>query len=286
MKPTIDRVRGRIRGTLLTPYRLRRMRKGQSALLCRVAAAINLNRRGDLTDNERPWIEAIERLRGRLEQSRETVLVPDYGAGSPQDSFSEEEMRDGNIITEIVGDACRNYSKPRIWATLLFYLIRQLKPKACIELGACLGISACYEAAALEINGAGKLVTMEGAESFADIARRNIESLALSHRATVITGRFQDRLDEALEGLGEIDYAFIDGHHDERATVNYFEKLFSSLSSCAVVVFDDISWSTGMMRAWQRIKSDSRVDISIDLSKVGVCLFGAGVKDHYKVEIT
>ena len=132
------------------------MRETKSALLCRVAAAIDLNRGAELTENEQHWIEAIERLRGDLERSRETVLVPDNGAGSPDDSFSKEEMRNGNTITEIIGNACRNYSKPRIWATLLFHLIRQLKPRACIEFGACLGISACYEAAALEINEAGQ----------------------------------------------------------------------------------------------------------------------------------
>jgi predicted O-methyltransferase YrrM len=43
-----------------------------------------------------------------------------------------------------------------------------------------------------------------------------------------------------------LDFAFIDGHHDERATVAYFQQMKPSLSPGAVVLFYDIKWSSGM----------------------------------------
>ena len=65
---------------------------------------------------------------------------------------------------------------------------------------------------------------------------------------TVITGRFQDVLDDTLADLREVDYVFIDGHHDEKATLDYFNRIYPFLSKNAIVLFDDISWSEGMKR--------------------------------------
>ena len=44
------------------------------------------------------------------------------------------------------------------------------------------------------------------------------------------------------------------------------------LSNGAVVVFDDISWSTGMRKAWAEIEEDERVSASIDLHTMGIAL--------------
>jgi hypothetical protein len=44
------------------------------------------------------------------------------------------------------------------------------------------------------------------------------------------------------------------------------------LSDGAVIVFDDISWSTGMKKAWTEIEEDERVAASIDLGAIGIAL--------------
>ena len=69
-----------------------------------------------------------------------------------------------------------------------------------------------------------------------------------------------------------IDYAFIDGHHDEKATISYFEKVMPHLSKNAILVFDDISWSDGMRRAWKHIEKNKLIKISLNLGVVGVCV--------------
>jgi predicted O-methyltransferase YrrM len=285
VKATFESLKLEAEKRLVTPSTIAGILRSESPLLRTVGAALESHRTEALAAAERQRVEAIEELRQNLSRSTETVSVPDYGAGSPSETRSAEQMYEGGVTTEVVGDACRQYSKSRIWALLLFQLVRQVKPAACVELGTCLGISTAYQASALELNGHGRLVTLEGSPAFAGIAGRNLESLGLDHRASVVVGRFQDTLDAVLDDLGSVDYAFVDGHHDEHATVRYFEKLLPHLSQQAVMLFDDIAWSPGMRRAWQRVSSDPRVDVSLDFISMGVCLVGADLKARYKMAI-
>ena len=75
-----------------------------------------------------------------------------------------------------------------------------------------------------------------------------------------------------LESNTLIDYAFIDGHHDQDATIDYFRQIKPHLSPNAVLVFDDISWSDGMKKAWKTIKNDKDIEVYVDLFVVGVCI--------------
>jgi len=134
----------------------------------------------------------------------------------------------------------RKARKSYFWSVLLFKLVRKFNPSACIELGTCLGISAAYQASAQKLNRKGKLVTLEGAVSLASLAEKNLQQLGLDN-AHVVSGRFQDKLDTVLNENKPIDYAFIDGQHDEKATISYFEQLTPCLSVESIIDFDDIS---------------------------------------------
>jgi predicted O-methyltransferase YrrM len=270
---------------LVTPVLIAGLLKSDKYSLRTTGTALKSHRDNKLTRDELWWIEAIEQIRSDLSSSTERIGVPDYGAGSPNDTRSGESMYAGKLTTEIIGEACRNYSKPRIWATLLFHLIRRHKPEVCVELGTCLGISAAYQAAALELNGSGRLLTLEGAPSFAEVAGRTLRSLGLCHRVEVVVGRFDDTLETILSGTAKIDYVFIDGHHDEQATIRYFERFVPHLADQALIVFDDIAWSPGMRSAWQRISRDTRIDVSFNFSNIGVCLKGVGVKSNYEMVV-
>ena len=132
---------------------------------------------------------------------------------------------------------------------------------------------------ALSLNKAGKIVTIEGAKTLAKYAEQNIETIGLEN-VRVVAGRFQDVLDEVLNESRPVDFAFIDGHHDEKATMIYFNKIIPFLANQGVVlVFDDISWSSGMKRAWKKIKGDERVKFSVDLRKVGICLMKKKIEE-------
>lgn len=235
-----------------------------------IAAAAEEAMANVLSPDEQRWVDSIESLRTTLSQSTTPVSITDYGAGNPTDNRTSEQMLAGVTKTTTVGRACR-VSKSYFWSLLLFKLVRKLQPTTAIELGTCLGISAAYQAAALELNGRGRLFTLEGAPALAELSQRHLRGLNLDN-ATVVTGRFADTLEPTLAAHAPIHYAFIDGHHDEQATIAYYQQIRTRLVDNAVLVFDDIAWSPGMRRAWQKLEADNGIALSLDLQAVGICV--------------
>jgi len=175
-------------------------------------------------------------------------------------------------------------SKPQFWAFVLFKMIRKLEPLSCVELGSCVGISASYQASALNINGKGALVTLEGSPEIANIAKETFENLGLKN-ASVVTGPFHETLADVFETSKPIDFFFNDGHHDYDAVIRYFNQVMPYLSNTAVIVFDDISWSPGMRRAWAEIETDERVSASIYLRNIGIALVTKSLSSKERLEI-
>jgi predicted O-methyltransferase YrrM len=237
----------------------------------RVATALELRFR-DLGEDERADIKRIEGARKRLlSDDRELELI-NYGAGSPDARRSAPEMEAGSITHNVVGAICRRASSTRSKALLLYGLVRESAPARALEMGTALGISAAYQATALRhtVPGA-RLTTLEGAPALAAVARETFASVGLDN-VDVRVGRFRDTLPAAL-AEGPLGYAFVDGHHDEEATLEYFERLLPHAPD-SVLVFDDIRWNDRMERAWRRIAADDRIGLAVDLDEYGVVFTG------------
>jgi predicted O-methyltransferase YrrM len=224
---------------------------------------------------ERVWFARIEALRTQMLASTEEVALIDFGTGRHNSVQDTREMSAGRHLTRTVRQMC-GASKSPLWAELMFRLIRRFRPTSGLELGTCLGVSAAYQAAAMELNAQGHLTTCEGAPAAAERSRRNLETLGLSARVDVVPGRFDDTLDGTVARIAPVDWVFIDGHHDDEATRAYFARITPALSERAVVVFDDISSSAGMERAWRAVSENERVTAAVDLGKVGVTLLERG----------
>ena len=218
---------------------------------------------------EQEWIERIEAIRERLAGSEERVSFVDYGAGTPDAGLSRDVMRAGRRRDMTIGEICRVASKRRAAATFLFRLVRLTRPRSCLELGTSVGISAAYQAAALHLNGVGRLVTLEGAAAVAAIAAATLAELGLAD-VEIVTGRFEDTLAGVIEGASPFDYVFLDGHHDEEATIGYVRRLFPAVTAGGLLVLDDIRWSEGMQRAWHTVQGEPQVAGSVDLGDMGV----------------
>ncbi len=154
-------------------------------------------------------------------------------------------------------------------------LLRELAPQSCLELGTGLGISAAYQGAALRLNGTGRLITLDGSPQWAAIAEDGLESLGLEHVAVAV-GPIADTLADVLRDAAPLDYALVDAEHTEEATVGYFESIVAHMSPQAVMVFDDISWSRELRRAWRRIAHDERVSAAFALGRMGVAVISRG----------
>lgn len=214
----------------------------------------------------RIWAEKIELLRdclvGSEEELRFLPLADNKGTSTGQPSNTE-------AWTRSVGEMCESSSGPA-WGRRLFNAVSVSRPGICLELGTCLGISAAYQAAALREIGTGKLVTLEGSPDLAAVARRNFADLGLDN-VEVRVGSFVETLQPTLDDFLSVDFAFIDGHHDEEATISYFETILPHAARGAVLIFDDIRWSRGMRRAWHRIATHPNTHLIRDLRRWGIC---------------
>lgn len=238
-----------------------------------------------ISGEEHPHVEAIEARRRDLEASEREIRYRDFGAATRDSGQTPEEMYQGVARSRTLGDLCRRTSKPYRSGLLLMKLVEALKPENGLELGTCLGISASYQASAMQINGAGRLISLEGADAVAAVARETVARHGHG-RVDIHVGRFQDTLPGVLRDHAPFDYAFIDGHHDGPATVQYFEMLEPVLTDEACVIYDDIRWSDGMLDAWNELRRRGNVEVAVDLVDIGICWLKRGGGEQLQFAIT
>jgi len=210
-----------------------------------------------LEEERGPEVGRIEALRRELLSS--TATISDFHFGSGEAVASR--------VTRVAHE-CRYSSVPARWCRVLFRLVRKTKPANCIELGTNLGISSAYLTAALKLNGSGRLFTIEGSPSLTECAKRNMTLLGYDN-VQMVNSSFETGLPDTLKEAGSVDFAFVDGHHDERATLDYAGMIIEASSEGAILVFDDIRWSSGMARAWERIAADKSVTAVYDCYDIG-----------------
>jgi predicted O-methyltransferase YrrM len=134
------------------------------------------------------------------------------------------------------------------------------------------GISSAYQALALQLNGQnGRLITMEVSPYRLRLAKQLHRNVGLGN-VVYVEGLFSETLDSTLINIDGVDFAFIDGHHQYQSTLDYFQKILSHSKENAIFVFDDIRWSHGMKKAWSKIQSDDKIEMSADLHSMGLCV--------------
>ncbi len=217
-----------------------------------------------------PECAPIEELRADLLRSDQTIRVNDLGAGSRK---LDKPVRK-------VADIARYSLKPAKEAQMLFRLVRFLGANRVVELGTSLGLTTLYLAKAAE---EGQVLTLEGCPQTHRIALHHFEQLR-QRNITALLGSFARLLPEALRQAGDADLFFLDGHHAEEPTLAYFDLCVRHARDGAAFVVDDIHWSSGMERAWERIKAHPRVTVTIDHYTMGlVFLRPEQAKEHFRL---
>jgi predicted O-methyltransferase YrrM len=235
-----------------------------------------------ISTNEEKWIKSIEDLRNNLFVTSDSIEIEDFGAG--EWLLKDKHNEDSHNTKKSVNLMCWLSAKPPVWCLFLMKLIRAFRPAVCLELGTNLGISAAYQAAALQLAGRGRLYTIEGSQNISDIAVKNFEKLGLNN-ITLTTGVFKDTLPGILKNLSTLDFVFIDGHHDGQATISYYKQIKHYLNKPSLIIFDDIYWSIDMKKAWQKIKSDQDLDLCLDLLTLGVCIYNPSFSEKRLISI-
>lgn len=233
-----------------------------------------------LDQDEREAEALIDAIRDSLATSTDVIRMEDFGAGTRGSVLSAERKPKERGIGEIY----RRAAASPAWGRFMFRLVRLLKPQSVLELGTNLGVSALHIAAALDLNGRqGRLTTIEGDPILSEIAQKNLARLAHASHVTVLTGRFDDVLPSCLQQAGPFELVFIDGHHEEAATLRYFEMIRPYLAPGACVAFDDIEPFRPVRKAWKRILAREPNSGTVDLVGIGLWFAQRGVPTHQSV---
>ncbi|MEO6168994.1 MAG: class I SAM-dependent methyltransferase [Chitinophagales bacterium] len=203
--------------------------------------------------------DEIETLRNRLLSSKEQVIINDHGAGAQSSSPAVR------TISHLLKTSA---SRPR-QAQLLFRIAEHYQCRSIIELGTSLGISSMYLAAS---GRKARVITLEGAHAVADSAIKNFTALKLPN-IEVIAGTFEHTFPVALQQSKKVDLIFFDGNHRKEPTIAYFHQALPYTHENSIFIFDDIHWSSGMKEAWEQIKAQEQVTLSIDLFYFGIVFF-------------
>lgn len=210
-------------------------------------------------DRAQPEFTRIERLRDDLLASQQVIRVNDLGAGS----------RVLDMPIRPVSDIARTSLKPARQAQLLYRLCRYFDPGTVLELGTSFGLSTLYMAMGAEN---GRVITVEGCPQTYRIAQHHFDAMRQANVEAVL-GSFRSRLPELLRKIDRLDLLFMDGHHAQEPTLEYFEQCLTKAHNDSVFILDDIHWSRGMEAAWAAVKAHPRVRVTVDLYDMGLVFF-------------
>jgi len=246
-------------------------------VLQKLANVLNSVVAKDFSSEEQAWLDAIAHLRGEL---------------------SKDNKKVGNYTIAHMAKYISIPAHP--WGSILFKLAREFQPASLLDIGTCIGISAAYLGAGLELNGSGNVLTLESFKPLTPLAQKNFDFLHLSRVNLLFCEPADKILDKVLTEGNSFDFIFDDYIHSEHAVVHNFEKIVPCLSEQALYVFDDIARNSAMEKAWNKISSDPRVKVSIALTKglphhdfniikprLGICLLDKEIKEkkHFDIDL-
>lgn len=220
-----------------------------------------------------PAYQLIREHRKGLLQDDRSIEVKDLGAGSRVFSPGERKIR----------SMVKNAGITSKRARLLNRLVRYLDVKHALELGTSLGLGTAALAAGNQV----QVTTIEGCPATAGIAAEQFRKSGLEN-IDLRVGEFSEVLQELLteKDPHSLSLVYFDGNHQKEPTLEYFEKLVPLAHNDSVFIFDDIHWSPEMEQAWETIKADPRVTVTIDTYFWGLAFFRREQeKEHFVIRV-
>ena len=208
-------------------------------------------------------MEIVNGVRKDMAESSELLSVTDLGAGSQNKSSSQQRL----------SDISRRSTVRNRYGRVLHNIAARYNGRNILELGTSVGIGTLFLALGAP---ASRIKSIEGCSQLVQIAKRNIVHCNIDN-IDVVTGDFDTQLDVLSETGFIPSMVFVDGNHRKEAVLKYFALLKELLEAGSVIVFDDINYSCEMNEAWNEIKSDLQVSVSIDIFQMGFVFFRKGM---------
>jgi predicted O-methyltransferase YrrM len=205
----------------------------------------------------------------KIKRSKQTLTFEEIGAGS---SYTKQNNKVGKIV--------RNSSINKKYGRLLYNLVKFFEPQNILELGTSVGVSTAFISQA---SPKATFKTIEGIQQKVEIAKKHLTTLYL--KPQFIHGNFNTILADVVKEYPHLDLVFFDGNHTKEGTINYFKHCLTKINNESIFVFDDIHWSEDMESAWETIKSDKAVTVSVDLFRFGLIFFRKELSNqHYVIK--
>lgn len=228
-----------------------------------------------LTSEDVQIVDKVERLRSQLFVDSQRIVRIHQSSSYDSRKFTssvDTRLQPTQLRSFPLYRLATNTSIHRYWGTFLYLCANAVQAKTILELGSCVGISGSYLASGKSCQ---RFITVEGSSDLASFAELNIGQITNLYE--VMNTSFDSALDTIFETLESgLDLVYIDGQHEKDATLHYFERVIPYLNKGAVVLFDDIYWSKGMIEAWNALRRWKGCLRAVDLGRIGLCVWGGG----------
>lgn len=201
----------------------------------------------------------VEQYRRELLSDKRMVDVTDLGSGS----------QFGNGGRRRICDIARHSSASARDGRLLCNLASSMHSRNFLELGTNLGIGSIYLSLA---DNCQSVVTIEGCPQLSRLAQSAFGSYGFGN-IRQLNAEFSEVLPQVLAEMPSVDFVYFDGNHRRQPTIDYFCQCLPYVHNDTVFVFDDIHKNAEMEQAWNEVRGNGRVTLSLDFYTMGVLFF-------------
>lgn len=185
----------------------------------------------------------------------------------------EQQGATGRMQRTLLKEIALRESASQRDTSALFRLAYYLKPGIILELGTCVGKSACAMAMGAPL---AKVISVDADSNLQEFARQKTASLGLTN-IEFRNGSFRDILPLISSEHSKIDLIFLDGDHRKEETIRLVQHLLPCLSSQGLILIHDIHYSEEMMEAWEFVQGFSEVSASVSTFTMGFLFVSEGL---------
>lgn len=212
----------------------------------------------------------LKALRNELIYNQDLVKVKHYSEASKV--FQSNHQK----ISTIVKGEGSSYKKQK----QLYRITNYFKPKNVLELGTSVGLGS----AAMAIGSNNSIIkTVEVNKNKSDIAKKVFKSYQLKN-IQIDTSSFKDFFKKS--NYENLDLVYLDGTCDKESTIENFNSLLKYSHNESVFIINNIYWSKEMTEAWNIIKKQKEITVSIDTFYWGFLFFRKEQpKQHFTIRL-
>jgi len=201
--------------------------------------------------------QIVENYRKSLLEIDDSIQVTDFGTGSKRLKSSARK----------ICDIAATSSTTMKFGIFFQKLIQSFKTKSVLELGTSLGIGTLYFAtSSKEI----KVTSIEACPKIHNFTKSLFEQNAIDN-VNLINDDFDSIFDTNKLIDKEFDLVYIDGNHNSKSLLKYYEYIENNLiKKRCIFIIDDINWSTDMFEGWKTLCKRNKDSCKVYFFRMGL----------------